>query len=234
MNLQVLVGASLLPGVNASTSSPPSEQPSVQVLRDASSSTPPIVSEGAGTSSLNNPSSNNDQVIPDDWVDLHDNTGEDFVDVGLPSAPTTATATADEGDPSSSPSPLLPSPAPAVMAGNSHDLGPSSPSSTSVNGTPGQPDISSQSSTSETPLQAAHHHNGDSTVAPPSSSSRGRLRKPSQRFIESSDPSTSAWGRSTKRYVSSSATSDIPTLDYDAAHDEHLRYKVILGNYFMI
>ena len=91
--------ASLLPGVNASTSSPPSEQPSVQVLRDASSSTPPIVSEGAGTGSLNNPSSNNDQVIPDDCVDIHDNTGEEFVDVGLPPAPTTTTATADEGDP---------------------------------------------------------------------------------------------------------------------------------------
>jgi hypothetical protein len=86
---------------------------------------------------LNNPSSNNDQAIPDDWVDLHDNTDEDFVDVGLPSAPTTTTATADEGNPSSnSPSPLLTSRAPGIMAGNSHDLGPSSPSSTSGMGLP--------------------------------------------------------------------------------------------------
>lgn len=197
--------ASLLPGIDASNASPPSDQPSIQVLRNTSSSSPPIVSEGAGAGSLDNPSSDNNQAMPDDWVDLRDINSDEYVEVGMPSVPED---TAAEGDPSSLP--------PSSSSSNLDSASSLARKSADL------PPISSLPQAAPT----AAHHNGDASPPPattPSASSRGRLRKPSQRFIESSDPATSAWGRSSKRYVaSSSATSDVPTLDYDAAHDEHL------------
>ena len=58
-------------------------------------------------------------------------------------------------------------------------------------------------------------------------SARGRIRRPTQRLQESSDPTTKAWGKSSKTYIGLTSTSfhSDPVrnpIDYDAEHDEHL------------
>jgi len=67
-------------------------------------------------------------------------------------------------------------------------------------------------------------------VEQPSVSSRGRIRRPTQRLQESMDQDTRAWGRSARTYVGMASTlqDDVPVeapIDYDAEHDAHLQLQ---------